>query len=266
MRGFIGILFFSLLLVSCKTGQTKAIKDSDRLEHLTDVNLNEKADAWEIMDSHLALKPDFETLHIIGNAEYSGMGMSVQSDIRIEKGKQILVIIRKFGFTGAKILITPERVSYYESVNNSYYDGDFSLLNQLFGVAFDYEKVENLLLGKALYDSKLEIKDQAIEDGFYRVIAELLTAHQFIEFQYWIDGGWHLQKEKMLLKGSPIELTINYNDYKQNSGIVLPHIVHLSATNLHEEISLKLNYTKVNKDTELNFTYEIPKNAKEIVL
>lgn len=264
MRALIGILLLLLLLVSCKSGQLKTTKDADDSTKVTDTRLNKRLNAADILDNHRSAKSDFETLHIIGDASYSGFSMGVQTDIRIERGEQILIIIKKLGFTGAKVYITPERVSYYESMTNTYYDGDFTLISNLLGVELDYEKVENLLLGKALYDQRQEITSKDIEENLYRVLTQLVTQNDLVELQYWIDGSWNLHKEKLSLDNSSNELEINYKNHKQSEGIVLPQQIHISATNAKQSVDLKLNYSKISKNTDLNFVYEIPKNAKEI--
>lgn len=264
MRALIGILPLLLLLVSCKSGQLKATKDADDSIKVTDTRLNKRLNAADILDNHLSVESDFETLHIIGDASYSGFSMGVQTDIRIERGEQILIIIKKLGFTGAKVYITPERVSYYESMTNTYYDGDFTLISNLLGVELDYEKVENLLLGKALYDQRQEITSKDIEENQYRVLTQLVTQNDLVELQYWIDGSWNLHKEKLSLDNSSNELEINYKNHKQSEGVVLPQQIHIFATNAKQTVDLKLNYSKISKNIDLNFVYEIPKNAKEI--
>lgn len=265
MKSIAGILLFLLLLVSCKSGKLKETKDTDVSIETTNMRLDEKLDASAILEKHLSAEPDFETLHILGSAEYSGFGLSLQSDIRIERGEQILITLKQFGFTGAKIYITPERVSFY-TIQKTYYDGDFSVISDLLGVALDYEKVENLLLGKALYDDQQKIADKDIEESLYRVLTQLVTRNDLVELQYWIDAGWNLHKEKLSMGNSYNELEINYKNHQQSEGVILPKEIFILATNQNQSVELKLKYTKINKNTDLNFTYEIPKNAEEIRL
>ena len=54
----------------------------------------------------------------------------------------------------AKVMITPDKVSYYNNWENVYFDGDFSLLSDLLGTELDFTKVQNLLLGETLFDLK----------------------------------------------------------------------------------------------------------------
>lgn len=258
----ISIAFF---VASCKSAKLKEVKDADVSIETANMRLDEKLEATAILEKHLSAEPDFKTLHILGSAEYSGLGLSLQSDIRIERGKQILITLKQFGFTGAKMYITPERVSFY-TIQKTYYDGDFSVISDLLGVELSYEKVENLLLGKALFDEQQKIADNDIDENLYRVLTQLITRNDLVELQYWIDAGWNLHKEKLSMENSYNELEINYKNHKKSEGIILPQEILISATNQQQSVDLRLNYSKIHKNTDLNFAYEIPKNAEEIRL
>jgi len=54
----------------------------------------------------------------------------------------------------------------------------------------------------------------------------------------------------------------SYNLYGKEG--LIPRKIHIFATNAKQTVDLKLNYSKISKNTDLNFVYEIPKNAKEI--
>ena len=47
-------------------------------------------------------------------------------------------------------MITPSKVSYYEKINNTYFEGDFSMLSNWLGTDLNLNKVQNLFLGKAI--------------------------------------------------------------------------------------------------------------------
>src|SRR5690606_8551902 len=51
-----------------------------------------------------------------------------------------------------KIMITPDRVQFYNKLDNTYFDGNYSYLEELLGSKLDFQMVQNLLLGKALLD------------------------------------------------------------------------------------------------------------------
>src|SRR5690606_19315488 len=56
------------------------------------------------------------------------------------------------GIPLAKALITRDRVSYFEKIGGTYFDGDYSLISQWLGTPLDFDKLQNLLLGQTIYD------------------------------------------------------------------------------------------------------------------
>ncbi len=77
----------------------------------------------------------------------------VNATIAVENGQNRWVNATKFGFTGARALITPDGFSAFEKLGGTYYEGDFSIANKLLKVDFiDYQKLQNLMLGKVFVD------------------------------------------------------------------------------------------------------------------
>ena len=131
---FIGLFF----LVSCKSKQS-----------VLESAANESLAAAKIISGHYENEKNFSTLNIRANAKYKDdkQSHSVTADIRIKKDEIIWINVKLLGFPVAKALITPEKVSYYEKINNTYFEGDFSLLSNWLGTELDFNKVQNLLTG-----------------------------------------------------------------------------------------------------------------------
>jgi hypothetical protein len=53
----------------------------------------------------------------------------------------------------AKLMITPEQISFYEKFQKNYFQGNFDLINAPLNTSFTYDDIENLLLGKTLLRS-----------------------------------------------------------------------------------------------------------------
>jgi len=151
----------SMTLVSCKA-KAKVVNESKS----TDEN---RLTAEKIIKNHYAIKNDFSTLYIKSNVKYSDekQTQNLTAEIKIKKNEQILVSIRFLGITMAKALITPTTVSYYEKLNASYFEGDFSTLSQWLGTDLDFNKVQNILIGQAMDDlSKGNYKDSLVDQAY----------------------------------------------------------------------------------------------------
>ena len=151
----------SLTLVSCKSKSVvvEATKKESRMS------------ANSIIENYSNNKMEFSTLYIKSNVQYadSKQTQNVTAEIKIKKDEQILVSIRFLGITMAKALITPTSGSYYEKISGSYFEGDFSTLSQWLGTDLDYNKVQNMLLGRAIDDLKKGTYTESLVDQTYRL-------------------------------------------------------------------------------------------------
>jgi hypothetical protein len=129
-----------ILLASCKT---KAV--------LAEGKASTSLSADKIIESYDNNKIDFSTLYIKASARYEDekQAQNVQAEIRIKKDEKILISVRVLGITMAKALITPSAVKYYDKIGNKYFEGDFSTLSKWIGTDLDYQKLQNMFLGKA---------------------------------------------------------------------------------------------------------------------
>src|SRR6478609_6704017 len=121
---FMVCLSSSSVLVSCKA-KAKVANESKSVDE-------KRMSAERIIKNHYVNKNDFNTLYIKSNVRYSDdkQNQNLTAEIKIKKNEQILVSIRFLGITMAKALITPTTVSYYEKLNASYFEGDFSTLSK----------------------------------------------------------------------------------------------------------------------------------------
>ena len=71
----------------------------------------------------------------------------------------------KIGIIRAKI--TPQSVAFYNKLDNTYFEGDFEYFSKLLGTALDFEKVQNIILGEALFNLKDETYNVSVHEGKY---------------------------------------------------------------------------------------------------
>ena len=116
------IFFLILLLVGCKS--TKNISSAG--------DLNTKLSSKQIIKEHTKQETKFNTLQSRVKIEYI-QGSKSQShtiNLRIEKDK-IIWLNSTLSLVRAKI--TPTKVSFYSKLDNTFFEGDFSLISDLLG-------------------------------------------------------------------------------------------------------------------------------------
>ncbi|MGB1451878.1 MAG: DUF4292 domain-containing protein, partial [Marinirhabdus sp.] len=156
------IVFGFYVFAACGVSKTATVKPATALA------------AEKLIAYHKAASPSFTTLaarmYVTYETEEKSQGIAV--NLRMEKGKKIWVKASILGITLAKALITPNRVRYYETVGNTYFEGNFSLLSHWLGTHITFEKAEAILLGQSIFNlTEGRFTSEATAAG-YKIVPE----------------------------------------------------------------------------------------------
>ncbi|MCD0464330.1 DUF4292 domain-containing protein [Flavobacterium sp. ENC] len=258
MKKYIAILVVSVFAVSCKS---KAVAVQNNTAEVVEVKTDKKA-----IEKHYDNKLDFKTLYIKSSARYvdEKQSQNVSAEIKIEKDKQILISVRFLGITMAKALITPSSVSYYEKINSTYYEGDFTSLSKWLGTELDYSKVQNLLIGEALDDLRKGKYTQTIVENLFRLEDEKETNIKktfFLEPEKYL-----LQKEQISQPSENRTLEIRYSDTKTFDQGTIPTAIEINAVQPKGKTDINLNYNNITFNEELSFPYSVPSDYKKVII
>lgn len=185
--------------------------------------------------------------------------------LRMEKDKAIWMSGAFLGFPVAKILITPTRVSYYEKVKKTYFDGDFSLLSDFLGTEVDYEKVQNLLLGQSILNLKEKKYSVDLDQTSY--ILEPKKQEDLFDIFFWLNPTtFKLDKQEIRRSVEQKKLTVSYKEYQKIDNISFPKIIEVNAVDKSKVTLLDLEYKTVEFNRGVSFPFNIPSGYKEIKL
>ncbi|SHF86079.1 protein of unknown function [Flavobacterium fluvii] len=246
----------SLTLVSCKSKAVavEAAKTSTRMS------------ANKIIENYYNNKIDFSTLYIKSDVQYSDdkQTQNVSAEIKIKKDEQILVSVRFLGFVVGKASITPTSVSYYEKVKGTYFEGDFSTLSQWLGTDLDFDKIQNLLLGRAIDDLEKGKYTESLTDQVYKLEDESADA---FKKSFYLDANTFLlnkQEIAQATKGRMIAVDyFNKSVYKEGT---LPLKVFINAIQEKGKSQINLEYNTVTFNEKLSFPYVVPDDYKRIII
>ncbi|MDV6167695.1 DUF4292 domain-containing protein [Flavobacterium sp. DG1-102-2] len=257
MKKYIAVLLVVVSMVSCKTAQKAVVSEGAAGE--------EKA-VKEIVDGHYKNVKDFKTVLIKASVGYKDKRtkQNVNAEIRIKKDEIILVSVRALGFNLAKAIITPTRVSYYEKLGSTYFDGDYAALSKWLGTELDYAKVQNMLLGNAIYDLK-QGKYAATLEGGQHVLKSM--DRSAISKLFFFEGENFLLKKEIISRAGqePTSLDIQYPAYKQHSKAMLPAAIKIEAEQ-NDVVNIDVEYNTVTFDENLTFPYEVPEGYNQIFI
>ncbi|NNK82899.1 MAG: DUF4292 domain-containing protein [Flavobacteriaceae bacterium] len=246
------VLILVILFTACKSA--KRVTDSGTLD--TRISIK------ELIKSHKKQDFKFTTLQSKVKVEYT-QGTKSQShtvNLRMEKDKTIWI---SASFAVVRAKITPERVSFYNKLDNTYFDGDFSLISDLLGTELNFENIQNLLLGQALFGlSKKDFEADVYEKSY------LLKPHDqniLFEIFYLLNPSHFLMDSQQLAQ--PLErrmLQIDYNNYQEVDNKILPQKIRVIAVEDTEETIINMELKSVSLNNDLRFPFRIPSGFKEI--
>ena len=249
--------FFLILVVvlvsSCKS--TKVVSGG---------SVDEKLSAKSVIKSHYQNENKFKSLNGKVRISYSDgeSSQNVSVSLRMEKDKAIWMSA-PLGIV--KAYITPERVSFYNKLENEYFDGDFSYLSDLLGTDVDFSILQNLLMGQAIVDLRDQKYTIDIDEGAYRLTPKL--AGELYKTLFRIEP----ENFKMDLQqlSQPIEkrlLQISYVNYQKVDNEILPNEIKIKAIAKDKENNIDLEFRNIELNGTVNFPYSIPKGFTEIEL
>ncbi|WP_438964984.1 DUF4292 domain-containing protein [Flavobacterium sp.] len=246
------LLILSFLVFSCKTVQV-----------VTNGVASEKTTIDQISKGHLSNFKDFKTLNIRSSVSYEDQknSQSVSVDIRILKDETIWLNVKFLGFPAAKALITPTKVSYYEKLNKTYFEGDFTLISNWLGTELDFNKVQNLLLGKAIENITKDDFIAAIVNNSY-VLSEKKTNNLQKEFTFEAES-YFLKNETINQPSENRSLEIAYNSYQLIEKHVFPKEFVVKA-NQNKSVIIEIEYNKIEVNSAVSFPFSIPNGYDKI--
>ncbi|WP_294821367.1 DUF4292 domain-containing protein [uncultured Flavobacterium sp.] len=258
MKRTVSIVIIALAFASCKPKQAVVSEQA--------VTGAGAKSAREVIAGHIAVPKEFETLYIKGDANYkdSKQSQSVSLEIRMKKDETILVSVRVLGITMAKALITPKRVSYYEKINGTYFDGNYAVLSRWLGTELDFARVQNMLLGEALDNLEKGNYQFSVEEGRYKLQAREANA---ISKEFFFEGSNYLLKKQVVAQGGqqPRSLEIQYPAHNQYTTALLPKEIKIEAEQ-KDRVNIKIEYKVVTFDDKLTFPYDVPEGYEQIFI
>lgn len=248
--------FIALALVSCKSKTAVA-----------DVSINEnRKEVNKIIESYYNNKFEFSTLYIKTNAHFSDdkMNQKVTAEIKLKKDEQILVSVRFLGITMAKALITPTKVSYYEKLKGTYYEGDFTALSQFLGTDLDFDKVQNLLLGRAVDNLKEGKYTETLDNQVYR-LNDVSDAN--VKKSFYIDANsYQINKQEISQTKEGRMIQVVYSNPKEFKEMIMPLSLNIFSYQKKGNAEIKIEYNSLSFNEELSFPYSVPNDYKRIII
>ena len=165
----------------------------------------------------------------------------------------------------AKLMITPQGISFYEKFQKNYFEGDFDIINTPLNSSFSYIDVENLLLGKPFADPS-EGRWKQISNPQYYILLPHGKRLGITPTLFYDPTTFLLKEQRLLIPGTSRTLTIKYLNHSRINGETLPQNIEISLFDGKNFQRLDLEFTRTDFPNALNFPFEIPEGYSKIKL
>jgi hypothetical protein len=252
-----GLILFSsiLFLISCKT---VAVLPTNR--PLKNVNLE------SLVSKIKSNYPRVDKVRSRIKATYDNGKREQQVIVQLRmENKKKLWLSATMLIPIAKLMITPDKVSFYEKFQKTYFEGGFDLINRPFGTNFRYSDIENIFLGKPILDPGLGKWKQISNPQYYILIPQ--SKRLGLKPTLFFDPvSFLLKEQRIIIPGSKYSISIKYLRHIRLEGKSIPSFIKVILFDGEETQSLDLEFTRTYLTEGLTFPFEIPQGYSKINL
>ena len=188
----------------------------------------------------------------------------VNASLRIEKDKIIWMSISKF-ITVGKLKITPNKVQFYNNLDQTYFDGDFSILSNLLGTEVNFQQVQSILLGEAIYP--LNNKDYQIKKEANSFVFTPNENDERFNIFFWLDSqNFKAKKQEIRQNNGEKLLSVQFTEFEKVQDVNFPKHLYILAKDDKKTSTINIDYKSVKLDISLRYPFSIPNGYKEIQL
>lgn len=210
----------------------------------------------ELMSRYQQNAPKFQSVLGGLSVDFSN-GQSKQSisfSLRMKKGEGIW-LSAPLGL--AKILLTPEKVQFYNKIDGTYFEGDYALSQRFLGIRLNFEQIENLLLGQMLFPM------EGCALSFSQQTYFLGCEQNPWAIQYALNGLFRVQSTAAQAPEQAKSFKAEYT-YQQVEQQLFPQEIHLQAEADSQIFNVQMQLTRLQLNKPVTLPYKVPENYSRI--
>ncbi|MED5363096.1 MAG: DUF4292 domain-containing protein [Bacteroidota bacterium] len=215
--------------------------------------------AKDLIEQIQTTQPSWNTLDMRGSvtALQGDASQRITISIRIRTNELIWVnaaIIVPVG----RAKIDKKGVSFYEQIGKTFFEGDFSAIEDALGFLLNYAQIENSLRAAPLFETpKRRVQFAVIKNGY-----TLKSRQGNLRLSNTYNQQFMMTKQLLTLGQK--RLVIHYSDYQQISGQWIPMKIRYEGQSNGETAELDFEFRKAEINTSIRTPFAIPKSYTHI--
>ena len=225
----------------------------------------------ELIYNELSIK--FET-----DLTFDKNNNSFKGNIKIKKDSLIWISINPlFGIEAFRVVFSQDSVKMINKLNNTYFLGDYSMINTMFSTPFDYDMIQSLITGNDFCYYENDIFKAMIDGGMYKLttvgrrklkkhVKNQVDNDKVLIQDIWLDPvNFKIVKQQWKeIKNNNSRMLFTYSDFiRTDDNQLFPGILRCDIT-AENNISLRVKYSKIQINRHFEFNFIIPANYTRI--
>lgn len=251
------IIALAMTLTACKTTQ---IGNNPKLR-----KRNAKYILKKMEENHI----NFEWVKAKAKAKVVSPEENVSFIIKLRMRKDSLVWIqlKKVSVEGLRVQMDPDRIQVLNRQESQYIVEPFSAIRKNMAIPFDFDAVQNLLLGNPIMYDEIEF-DAKLDSGHYYMegqIPDPMNKGEFMgEIRFWLNAAFQVVRLEAKVDENQVRAT--FSDYKEVDGrsIAMLKDIHLESPE-SGKVRLKIDFNKIEFDVPTTMRFSIPNHYEKII-
>ena len=267
---FLSIFLFILVLTSCGIFKPK---EQDPI--IIETNVEIDSSYSDIFDTINIKNSDYKTLYIKYAAHYttSEQNLNFYGTIRIVKDSIMLLTLSPgFGIEIGRVLISKDSVKFYNNMQNSYFKEDITYFQTNYGLAIDFNSIQAIVTNNTFaypnfrhfseYEHKSDSSFNLLQNTVFNSQddSKIDILHQFFVKNNNLIDSLHITDNI-----SKKKFDVKYNSFQKVGNNIFPDKLNCLLVD-KGVTALNFNFNKIYIDKPLNIRFNIPSNAKEIII
>jgi hypothetical protein len=210
------------------------------------------------------------------NAEtdINNQGNSFTANLRVKVDSAIWMSISPaLGIEVARVFITRDSLKFTNRINGTYFKGDYRYLNSLLQIELNFNMIQSILLGN-IYLHYSKDKYNCDKDNLNLILSSLkkrqIKREEDINIPQVLTQELFYSKEQQKISFMNLQdyrpqrrFAVNYDAFVEIESQKLPTSIIVKA-NAEKSVMIKLEYSKINFNKELNLPFSIPPSYEPI--
>lgn len=266
MYRFLAVFLIMPLLFSACKAKKAAVAEPTRIENKSTRSISELMKKNEFRFEWLSAKMNVD-------AETDGNSNSLTVTLRARKDSAIwLSISPALGIEVARVLVTKDSVKLRNSLNKTYFTGDFNYLSKMLNTELDFEMFQSLITGNsvAFYEEDEKLRSTRIDNKYVlstvrkrklrKVLQDNINVKELFQI-IWIHPD-NFRIDKLLINDptSGRSFIALYSELQKiDTTNVLPMKGRFDIT-AEKKATISFEYSKVTLNTPQSFPFSIPES------